>query len=131
MRTALLLALLLAAGGCRGDADSARGVAERFLDQRYVLMNLKGAHQYTTGLARDKVEEELRLIGDQVVDESTQRPKVSYELSEERPEGDDRATLVYRADVRMAGGDSFPMRWLLNMKREDGAWRVSNFKEFQ
>jgi len=128
----LCVAALIASGGCRAGGDTARGVAERFLDHHYVLIDLAGAKRYCTGLALHKVEEEQGLVGDQVIDESTQRPHVSYELGEERPEGEDRSTFLYNGTVRVAGGDSFALRWLIQTRREaDGTWRVSNFKEFQ
>jgi len=128
---ALALVALLGAAACRPGADTARGVAERFLDEHYVVMNLEAAKRYCTGLALHKVEEELALIGDQVVDESTQRPRVSYDLAEERPEGEDRNTLIYNGSVRLEGGDTFTLRWLVTTRREADGWRVSNFKEMQ
>ncbi len=133
MRPSLMLCLVaLAAVGCRAGADSPRGVAERFLDEHYVLMDLEGAKRYCTGLALAKVDEELQLVGTQVIDESTRRPHVSYELSEERVEAEDRTTFVYTGSVRVSGGDTFAMRWLINTRRAaDGTWQVSNFKEFQ
>ena len=133
MRSPVMLCLLaLVAVGCRAGADSPRGVAERFLDAHYVLMDLEGAKRYCTGLALAKVDEELQLVGTQVIDESTRRPHVSYELSEERVEAEGRSTLVYNGSVRVSGGDTFAMRWLINTRRDgDGTWQVSNFKEFQ
>lgn len=131
-RTGIACILLLAvAVGCTTRGDTARGAAERFLDEHYVRMDLVAALQHCTGLARHKVEEEIRLIGDQEIDAATQQPSVTYELEEERPQGDDRATFLYRGKVALSGGDSFAMRWMISVRREDNAWKVSNFKEMQ
>lgn len=116
---------------CSPDSDSARGVAERFLDEHYVRMDLAAAIEHCTGLARHKVEDEMRLVGDQEIDATTQRPNVTYELQEERPDGDERTTFLYRGKVKLSGGDSFAMRWLVSVRRERGAWKVSNFKEME
>lgn len=123
----MLIALL--AIGCTPDADSPRGVAEGFLDEHYVTMDLDAAVGYTTGLARHKVEDELNLIGDQQIDAGTLLPSVTYGLREERPEGKDRVTFLYDGKVKLQGGGSFEMSWLVNTRRQDGAWKVSNYKE--
>ncbi len=120
---------MLLAGGCKAGSDTAQGVAERFLDQHYVRMNLPGAVEYCTGLAKHKVEEEIRLVGEQEVDASTRQPGVSYTLAEEVPEGEGRVSFVYDGTIRLGGGDRFTMRWLVNTRREGDEWKVSNFKE--
>jgi len=127
-RIAILL-LALSAFGCTPDADSPRGVAEGFLDAHYVTLDLTAAVAYTTGLARHKVEDELRLVGDQEIDAGTLRPSVTYGMREERPEGEDRVTFLYDGKVKLEGGGSFEMSWLVNIRRQDGAWKVSNYKE--
>jgi hypothetical protein len=128
---ACVLLVAVMAGGCTSGGDPARGVAERFLDDHYVRMDLTAALAHTTGLARHKVEEELRLVGDQEIDAATMQPSVTYELEEERPDGDERATFLYRGKVALSGGHSFSMRWLVSVRREESAWKVSNFKEMQ
>lgn len=125
---ALALVLLSA---CSPDADSPRGVAEGFLDEHYVRMNLQAAAPYCTGLALHKVEDEIRLLEGQEIDAATLKPSVTYELEEEHANGDDRTTLLYSGDVRLSAGDKFAMRWMLNLRREKGDWKVSNFKEMR
>lgn len=119
------------AAACTPDSDSARGVAESFLDEHYVRMDLKASLAHVTGLARHKVEEELRLVGDQEIDAGTMRPTVTYELDEERPGGDDRATFLYRGKVSLDGDGSFEIRWLVTARRENGGWKVSNYEELR
>jgi hypothetical protein len=133
-RRAIIAVVTLCAcvAGCRSGTDSARGAAESFLDEHYVRIDLAAAKQYTVGVARQKVEEEQRLVGDQQIDASTRRPTVSYRLVEERSEGSDRSDLVYDATVRFDDGNSIGLRWLVTARRiEDGAWKVSNFQEFE
>lgn len=127
-----MLPLLLAAGlaACRPPADTAEGIAERFLDAHYVDMDLAAASAYAVGPAAEKVEQERKLIGDQRIDAATRKPHVTYERLERRDEGADRATFVYEGSIRVEGADAFQRRWLLSVRREAGAWRVSNFQEF-
>ncbi len=94
-------------------------------------MNLAAAAKYCTGLALHKVEDEIRLVEGQEIDAATLKPSVTYELKEERVNGPDRSTFLYAGDIRLSGGDNFAMRWMLNVRREEGDWKVSNFKEMQ
>ena len=125
------LGLLLTAA-CHGGTTSARGAAESFLDQHYVHIDLEAAKQYAVGVARFKVEEEQRLVGDQQIDASTRRPRVTYSLAEQRDEPDDSVSLVYDATVHFDDGGTTALRWLITVRREpDGAWKVSNYQEFE
>ncbi len=95
-------------------------------------IDLEKAKQYCVGVARAKVEDEQRLVGDQRIDESTRRPRVSYKLGEQRDEGADRVSFVYHGTVRFDDGASTDLRWLISTRREpDGSWKVSNYQEFQ
>jgi hypothetical protein len=124
--------LLLVLASCRGSASSARSAAEGFLDQHYVHINLEAAKQYCVGVARFKVEEEQRLVGDQQIDASTRRPRVTYSLAETKDEAEDRATFVYEAKVHFDDGGDTALRWLVTARREDdGSWKVSNYQEFE
>jgi len=128
---ALVLALV-ATAACRGGGSSARRAAEGFLDEHYVRMDLEAAKGYCVGVARVKVEEEQRLVGDQQIDASTRKPHVGYALAEERTEAGDRVALLYDATIRFDDGDTTALRWLVTARREpDGTWKVSNYQEFQ
>jgi hypothetical protein len=134
MNRGLLLALLLAlagVAGCRGSGDSPRAAIEGFLDAHYVHIDLEAAKQVTTGVARFKVEEEQRLVGDQQIDETTRRPRVSYAFAEEREATDDSVSLLYDATVHFDDGGETKLRWLVTARREDGGWKVSNYQEFE
>ena len=135
MRRALAAALrvaLVVSAGCHGGTNSARGAAESFLDQHYVHIDLEASKQYCVGVALEKVQEEQRLVGDQQIDASTRKPHVGYSLAEQREEAEDTVQLVYNATVRFDDGGTTALRWLITTRREpDGAWKVSNYQEFQ
>ncbi|MBI2090957.1 MAG: hypothetical protein HYT78_19820 [Deltaproteobacteria bacterium] len=54
-----LMAVLLS--GCRKDLGTAQGVAEEFVDQHYVHIDLEKAKPYTVGLALEKINEDPSL----------------------------------------------------------------------
>ena len=78
LSSAALLALALVA--CHPDERTAQGIAERFVDQYYVQINLAGAKPLCAGLATKKLEEEERLTAGQAIDESTHKPMIRYKL---------------------------------------------------
>jgi len=124
--------LLLLLASCHGSGGAPRSAAEGFLDEHYVHINLEAAKQYCVGVARFKVEEEQRLVGDQQIDASTRRPRVSYSLVEQKDEAEDHVTFVYGAKVHFDDGGDTALRWLVTVRREDdGSWKVSNYQEFE
>jgi hypothetical protein len=126
----MLFAVLLAA--CRSSASSPQGVAEHFVDQHYVQMDLKAAQAYTTGVAWQKVEEEKKLIGDQQIDASTRKPRVTYRLKEEVASQGEPTSFVFEGTIHVDGAGEFTRQWLVSTRKEtDGAWKVSNFSEYE
>jgi hypothetical protein len=124
--------LLIVIAACHGSSNAARSAAEGFLDEHYVHINLEAAKQYCSGVARFKVEEEQRLVGDQQIDASTRRPRVTYSLAETKDEAQDGATFVYNAKVHFEDGGDTALRWLVTVRRDsDGSWKVSNYQEFE
>lgn len=121
-----LLSVALAA--CQSDPNSAQGTAERFVDQRYVLIHAQGAKELSTGLARSKIEKEERLSEGQHIDEATRKPSVRYKLLETRG-GSEQPTFVFEGTVYVDDDESFTRRWLVTTRRESGVWKVSNFDE--
>ena len=65
-RLALVLASVVL--GCRPDPSTPRGTAERFLDAHFVHIDLPAALEFTAGLARHKVEDEIRLVAGQAIE---------------------------------------------------------------
>ncbi|HZP43075.1 MAG TPA: hypothetical protein VFD84_16420 [Candidatus Binatia bacterium] len=130
-RTPARLALLVMVLGlaCRPDASTPRGTAERFLDAHYVRIDLPAALPFTSGLARHKVEEELRLVQGQEIDETTRKPMVRYALLEEHPDGDAVVRFVYRGTILVEDADRLERRWMVTVRREGADWRVTNYEE--
>ncbi len=125
----LLLAAALLAPACRPDASTARATAERFLDAHFVHIDLPAALEFTTGVARHKVEGELALVQGQPIDEATRKPSIYYTLLEERPESEHAVSYVYRGTITVEDADRFDRRWLLTVRFEDGGWHVTNYQE--
>ena len=122
------LALLAAVAGCTSD-DPARAAAERFVDQYYVEIDLPGAHEEAVGLARAKVEREMKLLeGVQPADE-TSRPRVHYRFVEQQEPGRDRRGFVYELTISFDGGDQVQRHALVTVGEADGAWHAVNFQE--
>jgi hypothetical protein len=123
----VLRVLLL--GACRADPNSARGVAEQFVDQHYVSINLAAAKPFCSGLALRKLEEEQRLTQGQAIDESTRLPTVRYRLIEQK-EDPESATFVYEGTIHVDDAGQFKRRWIITTRRTGTVWKVSNFEEF-
>jgi hypothetical protein len=124
----VLLVWTIVLCGCSRDLGTAQGVAEEFLDQYYVNIDLQKAKAYTVSLALQKVNEEIRLIAGQKIDASTNKPKINYRLLEKK-EGDRRAAFLYEGTIRTDDGSSFTRKWLIAARKESDQWRVSNFTE--
>ena len=123
----LILACLLLAG-CGHDLGTAQGVAEEFVDQHYVYIDIQKAKQYAVGLALAKINEEIRLTAGQSIDVSTQKPKVNYSLLEKK-ESLNRASFLFEGTIRSDDGTTFTRKWLIAARKEGNQWRVSNFSE--
>jgi hypothetical protein len=122
------LLLLAALAGCTSD-DPARAAAERFVDQYYVEIDLTGAHEESTGLARAKVEREMKLLeGVQAAEESS-RPRVHYRFLEQQQPGRDRRGFVYELTITFDGGDQIQRKTLVTVGEAEGAWHAVNFQE--
>jgi len=127
IRSVLILGLLLAAA-CSRDMSTAQGVAEEFVDQHYVGMNLEKAKALAVSVALNKIDEEIRLTVGQQIDASTQKPRVNYTLLEKKESGQ-RASFLYEGTVRSEDNSTFTRKWLITTRKEENQWRVSNFTE--
>jgi hypothetical protein len=123
-----LLAWAVFLCGCGRDLSTAQGVAEEFVDQHYVQIDLQKAKSYAVSVALEKLNEEIRLTAGQKIDASTNKPKINYRLLEKR-EGDRRASFLYQGTIHTDDGTSFTRKWLITTRKESDQWRVSNFTE--
>ena len=122
----LIVVMLVA--GCGRDLTTAQGVAEEFVDQRFVHFDLEKAKGFAVSVALNKVNEEIRLTAGHKIDASTRKPKISYKLLEKR-EGAKRASFLYEGTINSDDGASFTRKWLIVARLEEERWRVSNFTE--
>jgi hypothetical protein len=123
----MIFAVLLASG-CGRDLNSAQGVAEEFVDQHYVAIDLPKAKALAVSVALHKIDEEIRLTSGQKIDASTQKPRVNYRLME-KTEGEQRSTFLYEGTIQSEDSTSFTRQWLITARKEGNQWRVSNFTE--
>ena len=129
-RGVLCAVLLLALAGCQGEGDTTpQGAAEAFMDRHYVEIDLAKARELTVGLARNKLEEELRLTSGQAIDAGTRKPRVYYKLMQRR-ESRGRTAFVYKLTIRPDGGGEFTRKLMIRVRREEAGWRVSNYMEY-
>jgi len=131
IRIASFMLLVALAGGCGHDLNTAQGVADEFVDQHYVNIDLQRAREYSIGLARDKIDNEIRLTRGQAIDSSTRKPKVHYELIEKKQESDARISFFYKGTIEAEDAPEFTRRWLVVARKEGDGWRVSNFTEYE
>jgi len=126
-----LVSSLLVVAGCRAAANTPRGTAERFLDAHYVHIDLPAALEFTADLARHKVEDEMRLVQGQAIDETTRKPSVHYRLLEEHTDGAAAVRYLYRGSITIEDADRLERRWLVTVRFADGNWHVTNYEEFE
>lgn len=124
----IFFAFSLILSACGRDLDTAQGVAEEFVDQHYVQIDLPKARAYAVSVALEKINEEIRLTAGQPIDASTRKPKVNYQLLEKKESGA-RATFLYEGTIQTDDGSSFTRKWLVTARKESDGWRVSNFTE--
>jgi hypothetical protein len=125
----LSVVALVVAAGCH-PANSARGVVDRFIDEYYVAINLKGAVPLCTGLALDKIHHEMELTAGQKIDAGTRKPTVHYKLKAQR-DGQDHTEFLFRATIDVPEGGSFERNWMITARKDAQTWKVSNFGEYE
>jgi len=112
---------LMVPSGCGRDLRTAQGVAEEFLDQHYVNIDIPKAKQYAVGLALEKLNEETRLTAGQTIDASTQKPRINYRLLEKK-DGATRASFLYEGTIQSNDGSSFTRKWLIAVRKDATQW---------
>jgi hypothetical protein len=123
------LAIVIAVLGC-SQSNSAQGVADRFVQIYYVQIDQAQALEFTSGLARERLRQELQQVASLRRGSSLEqaRPKVSYTLSRTRPEGQ-QVLLVY--DLTITPPQVKPMlkKILIITEQVGEQWKVINFTE--
>ena len=124
---ALAVAALSAAACTR--FNSPRGVVDRFITAHYMAIDLKAAEPLCTGLALDKLHQEMKLTQGQSIDEATRKPVIHYKLKAER-DAPGHIQYVFRATIDVPEGGSFKRNWMISARKEGDTWKVSDFNEY-
>jgi hypothetical protein len=120
--------ITVTATGCT-PPNSARGVVDRFIEARYILIDHQQMQALCTGLALDKIHDEMKLTEGQPIDQSTRKPVVHYSLEKTRGEGD-KMTFLFKARIDVPEGGTFKKFWMITAKRDGEVWKVSNYSEY-
>ncbi|HZR82517.1 MAG TPA: hypothetical protein VFD92_15590 [Candidatus Binatia bacterium] len=100
------------------------------MDAYYVEIDLPRARDEAVGLARAKVEDEIRLLAGQPIAEAGSRPTVHYRFLDQDAEHDgDRRGFLFELTIGLDGGDQLQRRALVTVREEEGRWHAANFQE--
>lgn len=124
----LLAFVSLLAVGCT-PKNSARGVVDRFIEARYIRIDVRDTQSLCTGLALDKIHEEIKLTQGQSIDQSTRKPVVHYSLQQTREERD-HVSFLFKARIDVPEGGSFSKFWMITARKDGDQWKISNFSEY-
>ena len=122
-----LLPALLA--GCT-PKNSARGVVDQFIEARYITIDHQRMQSLCSGLALDKIHDEMKLTEGQSIDQSTRKPVVHYSLQQTRNQAADRVTYLFKARIDVPEGGTFQKFWMITARESGGVWKVSNYSEY-
>jgi hypothetical protein len=124
MSHVLLCVALLA---CSQPERSPHATAKAFVDRFFVESNQRAALPLTEGVARAKLEEELRLLGDQPASTSAERPRVYYRQISEQTQ-DDGMAFYFRLTVVVIGEQPIEPELIVRVRPNGDQWRVSNYE---
>lgn len=123
----IVLPLMLA--GC-SSANTAEGVAERFVEAYYVRIDQVQALDFTAALAREKLQRELQLVAQARRGGSVEqaRPKIEYTRAQIRLEGP-RVFFIYDLTIKPTHVSPMLKRVLITTEQLEEHWKVINFAE--
>jgi hypothetical protein len=110
--------------------NSARGVVDQFIEARYITIDHQQMQSLCSGLALDKIHDEMKLTEGQSIDQSTRKPVVHYSLQQTRNQAEDRVTYLFKARIDVPEGGSFQKFWMITARQSGGVWKVSNYSEY-
>ena len=121
--------MALAILGCTA-SDSAQRVADHFVQAYYVQIDQAQALEFTAGLARERLHEELQRVASLRRGSSLEqaRPRVSYTLARTQSEGQ-QVLLVYDLTITPPQIKPILKKILLIMEQPGEHWKVINFTE--
>jgi hypothetical protein len=124
-----ILCLLIASLGCSRE-HNAQGVADRFVQAYYVLIDQGQALDFSTGLARERLRQELQQVAPLRRAGSLEqaRPKVSYALVRTQPEGR-QILFVYDLTITPPQVEPILKKILIITEQLGEEWKEINFTE--
>jgi len=124
---AILIALIL--DGCSRD-NTPQGVADRFVQAYYVQIDQAAALEFTTALARERLQRELQLVAPIRRGGSVEqaRPKVEYNLVRTQPDGR-QVLFVYDLTITPTHVSPIMKKILIITDQFAGQWKVINYTE--
>jgi len=126
-RSWLLAAHLLMLVACTDPTNSGQAVARAFVDRLFVEADQHAALPLTEGVARAKVEEELRLVAETRPGDAAERSRVYYRPIDQRTDGD-HVTFYFRLTVMVIGDQPVEPELIVHVRRRGGKWHVSNYE---
>jgi hypothetical protein len=131
MRSGVLstLCIALAILGCSA-SDSPQRVADHFVQAYYIQIDQAQALEFTAGLARERLHQELQRVASlrQGISLEQARPPVSYTLARTQPEGQ-QVLLVYDLTITPPQVKPILKKILIIMEQTGEQWKVINFTE--
>jgi hypothetical protein len=131
MRGRVLGAICIAIAilGC-SRSNSAQGVADRFVQAYYVQIDQAQALEFTTGLARERLQQELQQVASLRRGSSLEqaRPKVSSTLARTQSEGR-QVLVVYDLTITPPQVKPILKKILIITELLGEEWKVINFAE--
>jgi len=131
---AVFLVGFLCLTGCTKTNDPEKTAAS-FLEAYYTHANLDKSKSLTSGLAQQKIDDQIALGGGQkgAGEESKRQVGFSKKENIEGMEKDQTATrksMLYQIDITRAGStDEIHLLVRLTLEQEGGQWKVVNFAE--
>lgn len=132
MACVAILVAILAAAACSSSgkpANEAEAVAARFVDLYVVEIDQQRALELTTGIARQRIEDELeevKQVRGTGYTAAAASPRVFYERTMFRQTGE-RARAVFDLRIEMGGVETRRHILVSLTNRDGGQWRVSSF----
>jgi hypothetical protein len=124
-----LCCALLGSGlaACSQSTSSPQATAQAFVDRFFVEADERAALPLTEGVARAKLEEGLRLLGDQPASTTDERPRVYYRQLSAQTQ-DDGMAFHFRLTVVVLGDQPVEPELIVRVRPSGDQWRVSNFE---
>ena len=115
--------------GCSRD-DTAKGVADRFVQAYYVQVDQARALDFTAALAEERLQREIQMVTPirRSGDVEQARPNVEYSLVRSQPDG---RQVLFVYDLTITPPHIPPMlkKVLIITDQRAGQWKVINFTE--